>query len=657
MNIGIGGRELLRHRALGLAVWLGSVVLLGRAFQLQILEGSDWRARALAQHERRVVLPAPRGSLFDRAGRPLALSRETYAISVAPGELRNRAAAKAALRDVLGLLPSAVSKAVDPGQRWVVLPGRYSPVEKERLESLVRDGVYFEPTLERFYPFGELAAGLIGRVSSEGVGQAGVEFAFDSLLAGRPGYGVRRRDATGAAQSLTVPAVLPSRGNDLVLTLDLDLQAIAEEALDGAIAATGAEGGEVLIVDPRTGDLLAAVSRRPGAPRALAALSEPYEPGSTLKPLIAAALLAERKASLEDVVDTEGGEYRLGRRVIRDVHRATRLTFREVLTFSSNIGLVKFAERLESSALYAYLRDFGFGTPTGVWLPGESPGRLRRPAEWSGLSQASVAMGYEVAVTPLQLAMAYAAIANGGNLVRPRVVREVRDPSGRTLWRSEPEVVRRVIPERVARTLRSVLAEAVSEGTGKAARVAGISIAGKTGTAHRFDPVTGYAGARYTASFVGLIPADAPEWVVLVKLDDPRGAHYGGETAAPVMRLAVRAALAGTGGPASPPLGEPVLPDAMAGVTAGQAPATGPYIFALDRPLVRLGVGARENSEWIRVPDVRGMSLRAAARHLHNLGLKVGIAGFGRVLRTEPEAGTEVPRGAILVVVAGPPHG
>lgn len=650
-------RQGVRHRLLAAGLWLVSFVLLGRAFQLQVLQGTAWRERAVGQQERRVVLPAPRGAILDRAGRPVAMSRETYRLSVAPRELRERGRAQRALREVLGILPSTAARATDPGRRWVVLPRQVTAVEKERLEARVSSGLHFEPSLERFRPLGDLAAGFVGRTSLDGLGQEGVELAFDSLLAGSPGYGIHRRDATGASRPLTIPLVPATRGHDVVLTLDTRLQAIAEATLDEAVAGTQAEGGDLLVVEPSSGDLLAAVSRRPGRPDAFVVATEPYEPGSTLKPFIAAALMAERKASLDDAVDTEGGRTRVGGRVIRDDHPSGRLTLREVLKVSSNVGIVKLAQRLEPKTQYAYLRDFGFGTPTGIGLPAESPGRLRRPEHWSGLSQASLAMGYEISVTPLQLAMAYAALANDGKLMRPRILREVRDRSGRTIWRSRPEEVRRVVAEGIARRLRAALVEAVSEGTGRAARVASVSIAGKTGTAQRFDPESGYTRDRYTASFVGLIPAAEPQWVVLIKLDNPKGTYYGGAAAAPAMRWAVRAALAGTDWPVPPPLGEPVLPDAMAGVTAGRAPASGRYIFALDRPLVRVGDRVGERSEPVRVPDVRGMNLRVAARRLHDLGFRVRVVGSGRVLRTEPGVGSEVPSGATLLVRAAPPHG
>jgi membrane peptidoglycan carboxypeptidase len=253
--------------------------------------------------------------------------------------------------------------------------------------------------------------------------------------------------------------------------------------------------------------------------------------------------------------------------------------------------------------------------------------------------------------------MAYASLANDGTLMRPRLLREVRDASGRTVWRSRPEPIRRVVSEDVARRLRGALVEAVSDGTGRAARVASVSIAGKTGTAQRFDSETGYTQESYTASFVGLIPANAPQWVILIKLDDPKVGYYGGATAAPVARLAVRAALAGSDWPAPPPLGEPVLPDAMAGVAAGRAPASGYFVFALDRPLVKVTGAGGERSERIRVPDVRGQNLRAAARRLHDLGFRVRVSGSGRVERIEPEVGSAWPPGTILTVRAAPPHG
>jgi len=645
-------RRHLRHGLLRLSLLLAVTGVLARAVQLQVMDGERWREAAIQQHEKRVVLPAPRGTIYDREGRELVASRTTYHLSIAPHEVVDREAAAAALRRTIGISRKLARRIVADDDRWIDIPGRYSAVEKERLENAIPRGFYSEPSVHRFYPRGQLAAEIVGRVDYAGKGQSGLELAFDSLLTGQPGFGVRQRDATGeSAGWLTVTMVTPAPGADLYLTIDAEMQALAESVLEDAIRESDAKGGDLLIVEPKTGDVLAAVSRRRGRrlPN-LTAASEPYEAGSTLKPFTAAALLAEGLVEPSDSVDTGKGAYRTAGRTIHDVTPHGRLSLAQTLALSSNVGMAMFAERLPRGVQYGYLRDFGFGTPTGITYPSESPGLLRRPSQWSAQSSASLAIGYEVAVTPLQLTMAYAALANGGFLLRPHLVREARDPGGAIRWRVDPDTVRRAVPASVAATLRDVLARAVSQGTARSAGVRGLSVAGKTGTAWRYSAQSGYSGGAYTSSFVGLIPSDDPQLVILVKLDEPSGAYYGGTTAAPVMRTAVRAALAGSYWSAPPLMGEPDFPDEQAGVPAGQVPAGGPYVFALDAPLLRSADEADRGREAAELPDVKGLSLRAAARRLHEDGWRVVVQGGGRVVSMQPAEGTRVRRGGRVVL-------
>jgi cell division protein FtsI (penicillin-binding protein 3) len=649
-------RRQLRHGLLLASLLLAVIAVLGRTFQLQVLDGGNWRARALAQHEARVPLPAPRGTIFDREGRELVVSRTTYRVSVAPLELPDRQAAAQVLQNVLGLGSKTARRVTERERRWIRFPGTYSAVQKEQLEARIGAGLYLEPVVKRFYPLGGLGAEILGRVDGNGRGQSGLELAFDSLLAGQPGYGIQRRDATGgSADWLLTPLVEPTPGGDLHLTIDAELQALAESILDDAVEESGAAGGDLLILDPETGELLAAASQRRawrGLPSHLTAATEPYEAGSTLKPFTLSALLAESLATLSDSVDTGKGIYRTAGRTIHDDTPHGWLTLERILAVSSNVGMAKFAERLPRGVQFSYLRSFGFGTPTGITYPSESPGLLRRPSQWSAQSSASLAIGYEVAVTPLQLLMAYGVLANDGVLMRPRLVREARGHDGTVRWSSAPEAIRRVVPEQVAARVRKVLAHAVTEGTGRSAGVRGLSVAGKTGTAWRFDRELGYAGGTYTSSFVGLVPSDDPQLVILVKVDEPSGPYYGGATAAPVMRTAVRAALAGSYWSAPPLMGEPDIPDKQAGVPAGRAPAGGPFVFALDAPLRKTyEQGAAGAAAVAAIPDVRGVSLRAAASRLHAVGWRVVVRGGGRVVSTQPSVGTPLRRGERVVLV------
>lgn len=657
-----------RHRALLIGLVLGALVVIGRAVQLQVLQGERWEARALDQQRRRVELPAPRGTIFDRNGVPLAMSREVSRVAVAPREVRDAEEVARRLREVLGLSSAEVARALDPSRRWVVLPGRYDAAARQRLEGI--RGVYFERTVERVYPHGALAREILGGVSAEGVALGGIEQAYDSLLAGRPGIAVSRRNARGEVipGSLMVAAE-PVAGSDVYLTLDVHLQEIADEVLREAMEETGAEGGDVIFTDPRTGEVLAAVSRRSEGGNHWRGVTEPYEPGSTLKPFFVAMLLAEGRATLEDSVYAEEGRWQSEGRTLTDSDKHGWLTVRDALRVSSNIAMAKLSERLEPREQYGYLRDFGFGVPTGVPYPSEAAGRLRRPSEWSRYSRASLSIGYEIAVTPLQMVMAYGAVANGGVLLEPVLVREVRTRDGERRNGSVVRPIRRVIPEEVARAVGATLVEVVETGTGREAGLGAFRVAGKTGTARR--SVGGrYVPGSYTASFAGYFPAEDPQLAFLVKLDRPQGAYYGGLAAAPVTRATLAAALAARNTvldrrAVAASLEErremdlkerdrlEVAAPLEADDTAApwHPPVSGPFIFTLEgAPPKRYSPADPDSARAI--PNVRGQALRDAVRRLHAAGFVVEVEGSGAVRRTLPVAGALAVPGTVVRIVA-----
>jgi cell division protein FtsI (penicillin-binding protein 3) len=634
---------------------LAGAAVLGRAFQLQALEHEAWVEEALRQQQERVPLPARRGAVYDRDGVPLALSHETFRVSVAPGELRDRKAARDLLVKALGLTRSTAERATDRDRRWVVVPGRFSAEQRERVGRVA--GIYFERDLERFYPQGEVGRELIGVVTRDGRALGGVEQQFEDLLRGEQGYSVLRRDARGRTQAaLSLPVQPPTDGADVHLTIDLDLQEIADDALRSAISRANASGGDLLLMDVHTGEILAAASRRGGRARSLTAITEPYEPGSTLKPLFAAALLAERRATRHDSVYAENGRWETPERTITDTHAMQWASLEEVIRESSNIGIVKFTGRFRPGEQYRYLRDFGFGTPTGVEYPSESGGRLRRPTSWSRLSPASLAMGYEISVTPLQLAAAYGALANGGVLLEPRLLGEIRTPEGRIAARSETRALRRVLPQWAAEEMTEMLASVVADGTATRASIDNFGVAGKTGTSRRTGPNGRYVAGSYTASFVGYFPARDPQIVILVKIDEPKGDYYGGLTAAPVTRETLQGILASRSSaldlarligaqPLAASGGRPPIP-------RGQRSDASPevdHVFDLDEP--REDSAASAVATALRVPNVTGLPLREAARRGHAAGLRVRVKGSGRVQRTEPTAGDAAARGDTLLII------
>jgi len=620
-----------------------------RAFQLQVVQGNLWHQRAMNQTTERTELPAARGGLFDRNMRPLTVSQDKHRAFFAPAEVEDRAGAIEAFRQILELGRRDVDRLDTADTGWVPL-GQVSGRTKDQLESLVRTGVHFEAVPARAYPEGKLARGLLGVVGSDGAGLSGLELVFDSLLAGRPGEQLSRRDAHGALYPIRDASSVPARsGRDVVLTIDADLQEIAESALARALRETSAAGGDIILADPATGEILALASRRDDSPYGIPAFTDAYEPGSTAKPFLFAALLQEDLARLDETIDVEGGTYRTPYRTITDVHEFETLSVSDVMLHSSNIGAAKLAERIEPGLQYSYLRDFGFGTPTGVETASESHGRLARPSEWSLLSQQSLAYGYELTVTSIQLIAAYGALANDGILMRPTLVREIRSPDGRTELRNDPRPLRRIVDEQTADQITDLLIEVVREGgTGDEAALHNIDIAGKTGTS-RVSAGGTYATGKYVASFVGYVPADDPQLVVLAKLDDPKTTIYGGAAAAPVSRTVMQAILAAG---ESGLLAGHLIRGADARHEWGTPePDATPYRFAANGPPRDLQTSRAESGELL-VPDVRGLGLRAAAARLYEVGLEVELRDdvTQRVRRSEPAPGSRVVPGSIVLL-------
>src|SRR5436309_2578717 len=412
----------VRTQVVEFGVFVGLALLVARAAQVQIVQGRRWAEEAKAQRTERIVLPARRGTLYDRHGTPLAVTQETYHVGVAPNELRDPAADGALISRRLGLAPRSWQEALR--RRYAYFAGPYSALEVQPLRAV--RGVHLEAVLNRFYPDPGVARATIGRLGDDELGGSGLEKTLDTLLAGRSGAAVVLKDRAGREYESPARVIAaPVPGLDVVLTLDAELQEIAQRALDDALRRMDADGGDVVMLDPTSGEVLALASRtREGSARP-SAFTDTFEPGSIAKIFAAAGLLTLRRVSPTDRVSGEGGKWRLPGRTITDEDPQPSFTLADAIRVSSNIGIVKFAARLEPDEQYAILRDFGFGTPTGIEFPAEAAGRRRPPSEWQRPSAASLAMGYELSVTPLQVAMAYGALANDGVLLEPTLTRSV----------------------------------------------------------------------------------------------------------------------------------------------------------------------------------------------------------------------------------------
>jgi cell division protein FtsI (penicillin-binding protein 3) len=650
------------------ALMLFAALLIARAAQVQLFQADRWTSVAERQQTDTLVIPAPRGGIYDLQGEPLAHNVEYVTMGIAPREVRDRQALARTLRG-LRLPASVVRQATDSNRVWLHVRGRFPHGAVDELRGV--RGVVLQHVYERQYSSRPSTQRLVGRATPGGGGTDGMERALDEFLTGTDGAQVRVRD--GARRQRGSPefgAVPPRAGDDVVLTISQQWQEIAERALREAVDSAGADGGDMVVLDPATGAVRAlAAVRRGRSVSGIPALTDPYEPGSTIKPLLASRLLSLRLVSPDDRVDVGDGRYTTFGRTITDTHVGdSLLTLTDVIVHSSNVGMVKFSERLTREQEYEALRDFGIGTPSGIPYPSEASGRLHPLSDWGKMSPASVAIGYELSATALQMALAYAAIANGGELLEPALVQEIRAPDGTVRFSHARRVVRRVMPREVAAAVLEMLRKTVEAGTATAAAPAGYAVAGKTGTARRSE---GGRYAGHTASFAGIFPADAPQVVVVVTLDRPTGRYYGGQIAAPVFRAAIEAALAATGTAMTPSrLAASAAAVAPAETVTGGIESAGEDVVELeaehdageaDEPPVParfdLPLSLSPDTASLEprpVPDVKGQPLREAARLLHRAGFRVRIGGSGTVMGLTPSAGTVAAAGSIVRIVAEP---
>lgn len=659
-----------------------ALALIARAAKVQVIEGKDWVARGKRQHYFASSLSAPRGEILDASGNTLVESRELNRVAVALPEVRDTALIIKALRRAR-LDVALIHSGIDRRRRWIDLPGLYTQADLASISGL--SGVHLTPVLQRVYAQSSGIRRIVGSLDGQGNALDGLELALDTILRGDSGKVSLARDKNGRPiDSPDAWTDQPKAGSTVVLTINNALQDICERELAIAVDSLHAEGGDIVMMNPHTGEILALASNRVGHTSfSNTAVTEPFEPGSTLKPFIAASLLERGRARPRDIVNTHNGKLEIDGRVITDMHKAAELSLADVIRFSSNIGIVEFGQRLTPREKYETFRDIGFGMTLGVPLPAESPGTLREPKEWSKQTSASILMGYEIAVTPLQLVTAYSAIANGGELLEPHLVKEVRSADGKTLYRAEPRVIRRVMSGEVARTVQEMLLAVVEEGTATKADLENFDVAGKSGTARRTSRNAGYTAGNYTASFVGLFPGNDPQYVVLVKLDSPKGRHYaGGDIAAPVTKIVLRAALAArdaaldrqdlvaaerigadsggdhrvrsafvastrAGGESAVDPTEHVDPssfDPSDNLTPGDtSDGTASYVVNLPAPAKNTPIALTARA----VPDVAGMSVREAVRTLNNAGFRVRLAGAS-FPGTLPAAGTMALPGSVV---------
>lgn len=541
-----GSASRARRYVVLLGLLCGFGIVLFRLVNLQVLQASELATKAGRQHQKTVSLEGARGTIVDRHGKILAMNVEVPSVFGVPTALDNPTKTARYLSSILHLQSDDLERKLRQDRSFVWLARKLDPEQGHVLDRLPLDGVGVVMEGRRFYPKGPLLAHVLGFAGMDGDGLEGVEHRYESYLRGEKRLMVLQRDALGRTvfpkgqveQS-------PAPGHSLTLTIDEVIQYIVERELEVAVSRSHAKSGIIIALDPETGALLAmAVSPRfdPNTVSKLTAdrwrnkaLADAYEPGSTMKVIMAAAAIEERVVKPNTMVFGEHGRMTVANTVMHDHEKLGWVSFAQVIQKSSNIGAAKTGMALGDQRLYRYLRAFGFGQKTDIDLPGEGQGLVKNVKDWGRRSVASISIGQEIGVTPIQLVSAVAAIANNGKLMKPYVVSEVRDGDGRILKQVFPEVRRRVVSPETAQSVTKILEGVVTDGTGGRAAIPGFRVAGKTGTAQKFDPRTGtYSTSQFVASFVGYVPAERPRLAMLVMIDEPQGETLGGNVAAPV---------------------------------------------------------------------------------------------------------------------------
>lgn len=624
------------------AMVLWAAAISARLVQLQVVDHEKYRQQAMRQQQQEVELAPPRGTIFDARGHPLAVSMAVDSAYVLPKKIVDAARAAEQIASVVDLDVETIHDRLTDSRRWLWLARQLDPPVAQALRDLEIEGVGFVEESKRFYPLEELAGPVLGFVGTDHSGLAGLEAAYNQVVSGET---VRRhflRDAlNGGVVAPGFSFIDAEPGANLYLTIDASVQHIVEAELARALEESRAKAGVVVLMRPRTGAILAMASLPTYNPNRFgdypparwrnAAVEAAFEPGSTFKAVTATAALESNLIDPLDVIDCQEGGITLGSIRIRDHKPFGRLSFRDVIARSSNVGVIKVGMRLEPSTFSEQVRKFGFGLPTGIDLPGENAGIVRGFGKWSRYEAAYLSIGQGLSATPVQLVRAFGALANDGIMVEPYLVAAIdRGGLERTPVEQEPEAL--ASPSTI-RTLTRLLEAVVEDGGGSLAAVPGYRVAGKTGTAQKALPGIGYLPDRHVASFLGFVPSRSPEIVALVMLDEPRGRFYGGEVAAPVFGSIMKRVLPLLA--IAPGLEEnfeaPLEEEIPAGLLIEQAPRLARSMPLRDASLEQIDPGA--------VPDVLGLTAREAIRVLAARGLMPRLHGSGFVENQAPAAG------------------
>ncbi len=628
------------------------IALISRAFQIQVLSGKMLKTLAEKQHIKTLQIEPERGIIFDRNGEKLAASVMAHSVYADPSKISNPMEVANKVAPILNIDRNTVVRKVSGSKYFCWLARKIPPEQASKIEALNMDSVFLIKEPKRFYPNGELAGRLLGFVGLDYTGLEGLELKYDNYLKATPEKLTWARDARGSRLYPRVEKAVTQQeeGYNLILTIDSRIQHIVESNLTEAVKAKGAKGGFVIVMDPKTGEILALADQPGFDPNKFSsynigkgknkAITDCFDPGSTFKPFLAAAALEEGIVKETDRFYCEDGTYRVSDRVFHEANRKKygTLTFHDILKYSSNIGCIKVSERLKKEKFYHYITQFGFGSKTGIDLPGEVSGLLRAPQNWTRVDASTIAFGQGVSVTAIQLITALSAIANNGLLMKPHIVRAVVDKQGRIIKKFETTPVRQVISPKTAKRLTAMLKDVVGDddGTGKKAQIVNVDVAGKTGTSQKFDFARkAYSSEKVRTSFMGFFPAENPEIAILVTLDEPQRDKWGGVAAAPVFKN----------------IGEQILTCFKTDIKENpflvpeEEKKESVKLKLVSAPqIISTQVDTEKGADEPFMPDFRGMTIKDALKKAREKGIDIKVTGSGWAVSQVPKAGVSIHR-------------
>ena len=638
-----------------------------RLFNIQVINGDKYHKQGQKQSQTKVILPALRGTIFDKNGIPLTRNIIHYTIAADPSKVQNKENIAKELSKLTGKPVNYYVKKLNNKNNFAYLERNLQKKYAQPIVDKQFDGIIIQRHARRSYPQDNIVGQLVGFTNVDDEGLAGIEQIYNNQLSGKNGWTIKQRSGSGNINvKNNFPIQEPIDGANIQLTINIEYQSVLQEELLKQLNKTAAVSTTGIIINPQTGAILAMASvpdfnpnrpnKSPTENQKIRACTDQFEPGSTFKIVAATAAIDKNLVRIEDEFDCENGTYQYNSVTINDHKPHNVLTFGEIIAQSSNIGIIKVASHIGEKSLYKYAQKYGFGTSTNIGLSAETSGTLRKLRDWSKISLAEISMGHEVGITALQLAMAYSAVSNGGILLKPYIINNIKNIDGVSIYSEEPTVIRKIANENVMNQLSQLLIRAVETGTGIEANIPGWQVAGKTGTAQKFiDGV--YSHTKFVSNFVGYLPASNPQLLCVITLDEPKlGYHWGGTGAAPVFKRVMERIINLDDSIKIPKniingstMHMPILVDKKSNKTFKNEPIL-LSSFANELKSISTSIKQQENKTGIVVPNVRGMSLKKAINTLHIYGLESKFAGSGTVVWQSPKPGTVSTIGTICSI-------